>query len=369
MAIGLSGGHHPLCTRIPLCARPPGASKFTLTLEEVHVVNDIARAHVRITYTVPQGGSQDARTITFIEGRFYRQVGDRWLLTSRVKEMLGRSQELWTEHFRIRYSEMDRDAVHAAAPELEAMYIRLLETLNLAPSLVAEHYGTGIDGQIEFNIVPYAVDGFDRNKPMTTITSPFFDQTSPDIEPGAHLSYVMFQALVHPVISERLAFEAFRTWGPITWGIRHWLAEDALAGWSGTSTHFDKESQAEALLEHYPVHLTALKALDGATNGTAGMGIGFALVEFVVDTYGRGFIVPLLNAMDEENTWEEVNRITLPWMARHFGGFIPISLNYKIHVILKTPRLTYLVNSLLFWAGCHEEKTMPVPPQPKRVWP
>lgn len=92
-------------------------------VEEMEWVDGVALVRLSITDTdLPQ----TSRSV-----RFYRESGAGWQRTQPVASFWGAAENWEGEHFSVRFQQRDREAVLAAAPQVETVYLALRRDLGL----------------------------------------------------------------------------------------------------------------------------------------------------------------------------------------------------------------------------------------------
>lgn len=262
-------------------------------VEAIALHGDVAEVAVRVDEPGVPWMSEPYR-----ETRFYRRTGDRWVRTAPDAGNWGSARTLETDHFRFEFRQRDADTVAAVAAEIDVRYAELRRELGLdAPD----------DEVFVVEVVPRLEVIFWRfSDDRLTVPSPVLQPVPVEVNEADYLADTIARPLAQHVLNEYF-WEHWidEQWVPLAHGVRYWL-------WRGVDTVDRPSGWRYAMHQRLRDTLSKraslrLADLDGRTawddsivrNLTAS-----TVVEYGVTAYGRDRLAPLLDALDEHESWE-----------------------------------------------------------------
>jgi hypothetical protein len=278
--------------------RTTGIGKESLTWVDYEIVElviegDLARIRLHTTYNGPLMPE-------VVEGRFYRRVDERWLLTAPNPSAWGALYTMETEHFRVRYHALDAEIVKAATHKLEAAYQKMLRTLMLPEERTIRSGDRAFyDGKFNYEIVPHQVKEWSARATSIQIPSPFF-YSLPHVDDSARdLAYSMMSHSAWVLLDD--VYQVQNSWWS-TLGLNQWILEDS-AGPTWADSDYMAGLIQKFVDERSPVSLAELLYLSDINESFVA---GRLLMVYIAAIHGRDEIPRFMHGLSQHEGWDEL---------------------------------------------------------------
>jgi hypothetical protein len=263
-----------------------------------------ADGYMQATVVTEQPAFEWWQTNPYREERFYRRVDQRWLRTVPPAAHWGEARQLDTEHLRFLYYARDAEAVEYAAPKLEKAFVGMYHTLGVVVPPT--------DKQV-ISVVPHPIGRWSSTVPQLQVTSPILAQIPMEQSEGEYLAYEIMGWFTYRAIRDAAPNSGVRylyRWPILVWGLRGWLRDDLIeqpSPWHAEAVEVLHKSAPKFL----PLSLADITDLRTNARPTREEVIlrylsAESFMKFIVESYGREKLPPLLVALVRYSSWEDI---------------------------------------------------------------
>lgn len=281
------------------------ATASGMTVEE-EVIDQVTRGNlVQVTLLIHAPTPWTLHAVTYREKRYYRLGEQGWLRTLPPPGDWGAEHTLETPHLRYQFRTRDTETVLAVLDRNEAVYLLLHELLELDPAPDLEKLTIRID--------PRLVSGwayFGRIQPLTSPLLARIPQGMSDADYLAHSIANRVTGLLLNQLAMDEKREAQARWQLLVWGLNGWLRTDLQARrspWHRRVETMLSRDRADLL----PFQLADIidSPLQRPYEQRAFMNqylLIESLVGYILTTYGRDRLPPLLTVLRDHGSWQAV---------------------------------------------------------------
>lgn len=278
-------------------------TKIQTKLLKVEPIGELIMAQVWVDYA-----NYDWRLPTpYLETRFYQETERGWLQTRPGATFWGPRQIYETDHLRFLFYSRDAELIEPNVAALDQMYLTLHELVGHQPPTTTQ--------KLIIAIMPELITGRGINNERIEVTSPVMARVPESLTPTAFISQSIVSRLSFWVLNGYGHDPALPTfaaeWRAVMRGLRGWLRTDLLGQrwpWDAQAATFFAERYGERL----PLRLATLTSWSetpwemdqdrrlwqaGATE---------ALLNYIVNTYGRDKLSELVQGLRQHDTWDEL---------------------------------------------------------------